>query len=252
MKESVLLMALIFSAENIWGMQSRSYTEAISQSNREHLLQLARQLADSIDAQILSQLSLRETELRSMVDDLAQQYIGFNKDQSIENIRRQSETTDNFFVMQNALRASVEEIDTMKDDCRPIFDQSIIGIGLLKFDSLKRFMLDPRDISEVIDKRKYAKTLGYKNFELICPSLKYVRIEGIPSKDNSRKGMEYCLVKGLLKSENLESFEISEDWWRETKYLVKKNKWDVYENDSFAYGKIKKYSSSRDLTESFR
>ncbi len=187
-----------------------------------------------------------------MVDDLAQQYTEFDKDQSIENFMEQSEITDNFFVMQNALRASVEEIDTTKDDCRPIFDQSIIGVGLLKFNSLKRFMLDPSDISEVIVNRKYTKTLGYKNFELSCPLLKYVKIEGIPSKDNSHKGMEYCLVKGLLKSENLKSFEISEDWWKETKYLIKKDKWDVYENDSFVHGKLKKYSSSIDLTESFR
>jgi hypothetical protein len=252
MKKSVLLMALIFSAENIWGMQSRSHTEVISQSNREHLLQLARQLADSIDAQALSQLSLHETELRSMIDDLAQQYTEFDKDQSIENFREQSEIANNFFVMQNALRVSVEEIDTAKDDCRPIFDQSIVGVGLLKLSSLRRFVLDPSDISELIDKRKYTKTLGYKNFELNCPLLKYVRIEGIPSKDNSRKGMEYCFVKGLLKSKNLESFEISGDWWKETKYLIKKDKWDVYENDSFVHGKIRKYSSSRDLTESFR
>ena len=134
MKKSVLLITLMLFSGNIWSMQNVNCSEAnVLQQNRAHLLQLAKQLdVEEIDTQILEQLSQREIELRSMLDDLAQQYAEFNADQYAEHFGEQSEIANNFSFIQNALRASVQEINTIKDDCRPIFDQSIIVTGLLK------------------------------------------------------------------------------------------------------------------------
>ena len=256
MKKSVLLITLMLFSGNIWSMQNVNCSEAnVLQQNRAHLLQLAKQLdVEEIDTQILEQLSQREIELRSMLDDLAQQYAEFNADQYAEHFGEQSEIANNFSFIQNALRASVQEINTIKDDCRPIFDQSIIVTGLLKLNSLKRFILDPNDISDVIDRRKYAETFGFRYFKISCPLLEQVVIEGIPSKDKYRMGMEYCFVKSLFESGNLKSFEISKEWWKETRHLIKKEEWDIFEDNSFVYGDIKEYISSYsdELSSCFR